>query len=138
VKGKEPKIKKGSQVKIQRSLLYHIAKPVQRVSMPSSEANTYNISGTIINGNSSKGWVVQFDIFPWDNNIVRYITRSKLTVLENDEEEEQYDLPTELSDYADAFKTLSQAADTSKPCTPQQEFLAMPEYDIATANILKF
>jgi hypothetical protein len=119
-KEKQPKIKKGCWVKIQRSFLYHIAKPVQWVIMPGSEANTYNICCTIINGNSSKGWDVQFDLFPLEDNIVRYSTRTKLTVLEKDEEEKKYDRrPTDLSDYTNDFKMPSRA-NKSTPDKPHR------------------
>jgi hypothetical protein len=134
VKEKQPNIKKGSRVKIQLSLLYHIANPTQRVAMPSSEAKTSNIVGTIMNSSSSKGWDVQFDIFSLEDNIVRYITRTKLTVLEKEKEDEQYELPTDLSDYTNDFRMPSRARDKSKANIPEQELLDMPEDDIVTAN----
>jgi hypothetical protein len=86
-KWKQRKIKKGSRCKIQLNLLYHIAKLSQHDIVPTSQANTYNVCGTIINGNSSKGWDVQFGIFHLEDNIVRYTNHNKITVMDDSEDQ---------------------------------------------------
>jgi hypothetical protein len=83
---KQQKIKKGSRCNIHRNFLYHIAKESQCVSVPSSQATTYNMYGTIVNCNSSKGWDVQFGIFSLEENMLRYINRNKIMVMDSRED----------------------------------------------------
>jgi hypothetical protein len=67
------KMKKGSRVKTQRKLLCHLCMGVQRRKLHDDASNTYNVYGTLMNGNSSKGWDVSFDLFPPEDKIVKGI-----------------------------------------------------------------
>jgi hypothetical protein len=73
--------------------------------MSSNEENTNNSYGTIVNVNPSKGVDVQFDIFPLEDNIVRYSMRNKLTVLEDDVDDGNYNQPTDMMDGSNICKT---------------------------------
>jgi hypothetical protein len=82
------KIKKGIDVKIKRAIIYHIFSLNQQARLPIYSGNAYNVYCTVSSGASCKrGWDVEFDIFPLDNNTVKSITRQKLVVLEEGEEE---------------------------------------------------
>jgi hypothetical protein len=72
---------KGSRVKMQSKLLYHLCSVVQRRHLPGNTANTYNVYGNVTNGNSSKGWDVSFDLFPPENKIIRGVLRNRLTLV---------------------------------------------------------
>jgi hypothetical protein len=74
-------MKKGSRVKTQHKLLYHLCIVVQRRQLPGDAANTYNVYGNVTNGNSSKGWDVSFDLFPPENKIIRGVLRNRLTLV---------------------------------------------------------
>jgi hypothetical protein len=76
-------IKKGVHVNITWVSIYHICLPDQQAKLPISRDSTYNVYGIVSHGASGKrGWDVQFDIFPLDNDTVKSITRQKFVVLE--------------------------------------------------------
>ena len=53
--------------------------------------NTYNYYGRVVGGNSFKGWNVQYDLLPHNDNIIKGINRTKLSLVGAAEEEVEYD-----------------------------------------------
>jgi hypothetical protein len=107
------KIKKGVRVNITWASIYHISSLDQQAKLPMTSGNTYNVYGTVSHGASGKrGWDVQFDVFPLDNNTVKIITREKLVVLEEGEEEPEYDrhLDTAVLDRSSSHRHQLQGA----------------------------
>jgi hypothetical protein len=79
------KIKIGCRVYSTRKSLYHIVKEEQRKSMKDF-ADNYKVFGTVRSGNTNKGYLVEFDMFPAAQKTVQ-LTRKRLTTLSKDEEE---------------------------------------------------
>ena len=80
------------RVKTQRQHLYHILiTDSQRKSLSTEVGNTYNYYGRVVGGNSFKGWNVQYDLLPHNDNIIKGISRTKLSLVGPDEEEVDYD-----------------------------------------------
>lgn len=79
------KIKIGCRVYSTRKSLYHIVKDEQREAMKDFQDN-YKVFGTVKSGNTNKGYLVEFDMFPSGNKIIQ-LTRKRLTTLAKDEEE---------------------------------------------------
>ena len=81
-----------ARVKSQRKQLFHILETeAQRASLSSEVGNTYNYYGKVVGGNSFKGWNVQFDLLPHNDNIIKQISQTKLVVVSPNEEEKKYD-----------------------------------------------
>jgi hypothetical protein len=76
-------------VKIPRFQLYHILESnEQHDVIPKDIPNKYMFFGTVVAcGKSKNSWNVKWDILPVNNNIIQNITRTKLTVVEDGEEE---------------------------------------------------
>ena len=84
------KIALRKRVKIPRSGLYHILPTdEQRGCIPPGLPNNYNFFGTVVARGAGKStWNVKFDVLPVHDNVVCNITRTKLTVVGPDEEEQ--------------------------------------------------
>jgi len=83
----------GKCMKIQWGQLYHIlSSKEQRACLPYGVAQTYNYFGTVLGGGGTKtakkGWDVCFDILPHDDNVIKNISRNKLSVLTPGKEED--------------------------------------------------
>jgi hypothetical protein len=65
--------------------LYHVVKDEQHESMKDF-ADNYKVFGTVKSGNTNKGYLVEFDMFPAAHKTVQ-LTRKRLTTLSKDEEE---------------------------------------------------
>jgi hypothetical protein len=83
------KIKIRRRVKIPRSQFYHLLQSDdQRATIPKDVPNKYMFFGTVISrGKGKSSWNVKWDTLPVDNNVISNITRTKLTVVEDGEEE---------------------------------------------------
>jgi hypothetical protein len=83
------KIKIRKRVKITRSQLYHIlVSDDQRNAIPKNVQNKLLFFGTVISrGKRKSTWNVKWGILPTNNNAVNSITRTKLTVVEDGEED---------------------------------------------------
>jgi hypothetical protein len=128
------KIKKGCRVKIVHRNVFHIATAAQRNRIPFDVGNNYNIYGTVISGSSGqRGWDVQIDIFPLEAHTIKNIDRKKLTTVAQGEEEKLYDHKVDDEALPSTFTSPAATPGTSKPNTPQLEFLSMPSEDIAAA-----
>ena len=57
----------------------------QRECVPTIVGNSYIYIGTVVGGNTQKGWDVTFDLFIKDNKIVKHIYRNKLIVFKKNE-----------------------------------------------------
>jgi hypothetical protein len=83
------KTKIRKRVKITHSQLYHIlVSNDQQNAIPKNLQNKFLFFGTVISiGKGKSTWNVKLDILPTNNNVVNNITRTKLTVVEDGEEE---------------------------------------------------
>ena len=80
------------QVKTQRQHSYHILiTEAQRKSLSTEVGNTYNYYGKVVRGNLFKGWNVQYNLLPHNDNIIKGISCTKLSLVGTDEEEVEYD-----------------------------------------------
>jgi hypothetical protein len=113
------KMKKGSRVKTQRKLLYHLCSIVQRRKLPGDTGNTYNVYGPVTRDNSSKGWDVRFDLFPPENKIILGVLRNRLMLVAEGAEENEHDRDIGFADYEEVTTLPQQAATINK--SPQQK-----------------
>jgi hypothetical protein len=83
------KIKIKKRVKIAHFQLYHILEcNAQRDCIPKNVPNKHMFFGTVVAGSKSKNtWNVKWNILPQNNNILRNITRTNLTIVKDGEEE---------------------------------------------------
>jgi hypothetical protein len=83
------KIKIWKRVKIPRFQLFHILETdEQRQSLPKDAPNKYMFFGTAISrGKGKNTWNVKWDTLPVQSNVIKNITCTKLTVIEEGEEE---------------------------------------------------
>jgi hypothetical protein len=83
------KIKIKKWVKIALFQLYHILEcDAQHDCIPKNVPNKHMFFGTVVaRGKSKNTWNVKWGILPQNNNIVRNITRTKLTIVKDGEEE---------------------------------------------------
>ncbi len=91
-----------------RSGLYHILETdEQQGCIPKSLPNNFNFFGTVVASGAGKStWNVKFDVLPSHDNVICNITRTKLTVVGADEEEQ----PLSQRDQ-DKMDSLSQVED---------------------------
>ena len=94
------KIKVRKRVKIPRFQFFHILETdEQRATIPKDIPNKYMFFGTVVaRGRSKNTWNVKWDILPVNQNIVKNITRTKLSVVEDGEEEKAIPDGTHLDD----------------------------------------
>jgi hypothetical protein len=87
------KIKVRKRVKIPRFQLYHILQSdEQRAVIPKDIPNKYLFFGTVVSrGKNKNSWNVKWDALPASDNVVQNITRTKLIVVEDGEEEKPID-----------------------------------------------
>lgn len=77
-----------------RANLYHVLlTDSQRSCLPLTQANTHNIYGQVISGNTADGYDVCLDILSPAENVILKYTCNKLTVVSEGEEEIDYDHP---------------------------------------------
>jgi hypothetical protein len=119
------KMKKGSRVNTQRKLIYQLYSIIQRRKLPGDTTNTYNVYGTVMNGNSSTGLDVSFDLFPPENKIVRGVLRNRLTLVSEGAEENEYDCDIDFVEYEEVTAPSQKAATINKD-PPQKLFLELP------------
>ena len=83
------KIEIKKRVKIALFQLYHILECVaQHDCIPKNVPNKHMFFGTVVAGGKSKNtWNVKWNILPQNNNILRNITRTNLTIVKDGEEE---------------------------------------------------
>jgi len=74
---------------IPRSQLYHILVMDEQCKMiPKDIPNKFNFFGTVVShGKNKSSWNVKWDFLPESDNIINNISRSKLTVVVDGEEE---------------------------------------------------
>lgn len=94
------KIKIRRRVKIPRSQLYHIlVTDEQRKMIPKDIPNKFNFFGTVVSrGKNKSSWNVKWDVLPESDNIINNISRSKLTVVADGEEEKALPDDAKLDD----------------------------------------
>ena len=87
-------------MKIPRFQLFHILESdEQRAVIPKDIPNKHMFFGTVVaRGRSKNSWNVKWDILPVNNNIIQNITRTKLAVVEDGEEEKAIPDGTLLDD----------------------------------------
>jgi hypothetical protein len=92
------KMKKGSRVKTQRMLLYHLCIVFQRMKFPCDAANTYNVYDNVMNGKSSKGWEINFDMFHPEDKIIHVVVCNRFLLVAEGAEEKHYDRDVDMEE----------------------------------------
>ena len=107
------KIKVRRRVKISRFQLYHLlVTDEQRKKIPKDIPNKYNFFGTVISRGKNKGsWNVKFDVLPVDENVLHNISRVKLTVIADGEEEK----PIGEDEHLDEVELKSDTEEDASP-----------------------
>ena len=91
-KAKRVLIKKNTRVCIKRSALMQICSDQeQRNNINTEYPNSALFYGTVVGGRSNVGWDVKFDDFPLTNNVIKKISRSRLTIVKPGTEERRFD-----------------------------------------------
>jgi hypothetical protein len=105
------KIKVRRRVKMSRFQLYHIlTSDCQRKMIPKNIPNKYNFFGTVISrGKNKSSWNVKWDVLPVDDCIISNIARTKLTMVEDGEEEK----PINDGDHLDEVEINSEEEDNA-------------------------
>ena len=158
-KGSSVRIGLKVRVKSQRQQLFHIlTTDAQRNSMSVEVGNNYNYYGTVVGGNSFKGWNVQYDLLPHGENIIKGVNRTKLVVVTTSEgevtydhdpppnivdgilapssDEEEQDPSTEISPDAEKEASVTNTKKKKKSAARESidRFCSMPKSDIAKAT----
>jgi hypothetical protein len=106
------KRRKGARIKITRSKLFHILDDdAQRDKLRNFGASR-NYYGTIVSGDSKKGYNVKFDDLPAENQLVLVLRNKLVSVVAPGEEEKEFDHTSTVADDC--------AEITNKKCGPQQ------------------
>ena len=78
-------------MKVSHGDIFHVLSPNQRQNIPQDIGNSHPLFGKVIGGGGNKtakkGWDIELDIFPCDDNKVMNVTRSKLSVLGPEDDE---------------------------------------------------
>ena len=133
------KIKIRKRVKIPRFQLFHILESdEQRSSIPKDIPNKYMFFGTVVSrGKGKSSWNVKFDVLPVHQNVVQNITRTKLTVVEDGEEEKALQDNEQLDEVAynsaDDCANDASPEKSSKKCN-EDKFCEMDRQSILTAE----
>ncbi len=95
-------MKKRQRVKIPWSQLYHIlVTDDQWKIIPKDIPNEFQFFGTVVSwGNKKSSWNVNWDVLPESDNVIYNISRSKLTVMADGEEENALPDNAKLDDIA--------------------------------------
>jgi len=101
-KKKRANCKKGARVTICRNNLFHILKSDKQKEDIQKYGNIRNFHGEIISGNGKQGYNIKFDDLPADDQMVYVRQRNIIVVIEEGEEEVEYnhanvDLDTKVS-----------------------------------------
>ena len=90
--GAEVRIGLGKRVKVSRGDIFHVLSPNQRQFIPQDIGNSHPLFGKVIGGggnkSAKKGWDIELDILPCDDNKVINVSRNKLSVLAPGEDED--------------------------------------------------
>ena len=128
------KIKVRKRVKITRSQLYHVLQSEeQRNCIPKDIPNKYKFFGTVVSrGKGKSSWNVKFDVLPVNQNVVQNITRTKLIVVEDNEEEKALE-PDDLLDEVEYISDNESPA-KSRNKEVDDEFCKMDKDSILAAE----
>jgi hypothetical protein len=132
-------IKIRTRVKIPRFQLFHILESdEQRSSIPKDIPNKYMFFGTVVSrGKGKSSWNVKFDVLPIHQNIVHNITRTKLTVVDDGEEEKALQDNEQLDEVAynsDATNDDAASPDKSSRRSNNDKFCDMDRQSILAAE----
>jgi hypothetical protein len=72
-------------VKVTHGDIFHVLSPNQQQFIPQDMGNSHPLFGKVIGGgwnkSANKGWEIELDILPCDDNRVLNVSQSKLSVL---------------------------------------------------------
>ena len=131
------KIKIRRRVKICRGQLFHIlSTDSQRASIPKDVPNKFMFFGTVISrGKGKSSWNVKWDILPSSENVINNITRTKLIVVEDGEEERGLPADAKLDDIAVASDEDVLSPEKPAKKSAEDTFCKQPMKDIAQAEL---
>jgi hypothetical protein len=111
------KIKVQRRLKMSRFQLYHmLVTDEQRHKIPKDIPNKYNFISTVVSqGKNKSSWNVKWDVLPVNNNVINNISRSKLTIVEDGEEEK----PINDNEWLDEVEIISDTdGNNDNGCSP--------------------
>ena len=71
--------------------MHIIVSKEQKAELKANAPNNHLYYGTIIGGNSDKGWDVKYDIYPHDHHVFKGISKSRLAIVPTGAEEPKID-----------------------------------------------
>jgi hypothetical protein len=131
------KIKVQKRVKIPRFQLFHILESdAQRDAIPKDTPNKHLFFGTVVaRGRGKNSWNVKWDVLPINENIIKNITRTKLTVVEDGEEEKANPDGTLLDDaFYDSDKDEEDSPSKSAKKDSEDTFCNMDASSLKVAD----
>jgi hypothetical protein len=111
------KIKMQRRVKMSHFQLYHmLVTDEQWQKIPKEIPNKYNFFGTVVSwGKNKSSWNVKWDVLPVNDNMINNISRSKLSVVEDGEEEK----PINDNEQLDEVEVISDTdGNNDNGCSP--------------------
>jgi hypothetical protein len=128
--GAETRIGLGKRIEVTRGDIFHVLSSNQRQHIPQDIGNSHPLFGKVVGGGrnktAKKGWDIELDILPMDENKVMNVTRSKLSVLDPGEDE---NVERHLTQLEKLQQIVSEEEQREKKVSPmnkcQAEFAAL-------------
>ncbi len=138
--GAETRIGLGKRIKVTRGDIFHVLSPNQRQHIPQDIGNSYPLFGKVIGGSGNKtakkGWDIELDILPVDENKVMNVTRNKLSVLAPGEDE---NVERHLTQSEKLLQIVNEEEEKKKKLSPmnkcQADFAALSKAVRAEAKV---
>jgi hypothetical protein len=124
------RITPGGRVKVTKKNLYQIVTDDDQREVLKTYNENYNFYGTVMSGSGTKGWKIEFSLFPAHNKIA-IVQRKRITLVSKGEEEAPYDKATDIAKYS----TIDSQTKKNKPRTPLEQ--SSIDFKKLSANELK-
>ena len=120
---------KGARVKVMRKDFYHVLTDDDQRKSLKGFGNNRNFHGTIVSGNGKNGYNIRFDELPAGKQDVLLMRRNVIKVLQEDEEEKEYDHRGDMED----LDHIEPVVNKTKVATSDETFCSMEDKDVASA-----
>ena len=121
---------KGARVKVKRKDFFHVLIHDEQRSSLKGFGNNRNFHGTVVSGNGRQGYNIRFDEMPVGKKDVTISRRNVITVLNDGEEEKEYDYGKD-DEYTKIIKNNNEKEQTK---TAEDLFCEMSDDDISKAT----
>jgi Transposase IS4 len=126
------RITPGGRVKVTKKNLFQIVNDENQRNVLKTYNENYNLYGTVISGSGSKGWKIEFDLFPQQNKMC-IVNRKRITLVAKGEEETPYDKAADIEKYSTVAKP--KARDKTPMQQSDIDFKKLSTEEKATASI---